>query len=69
MTNLQDVKSHLDAHGVGCAVIGEEVAIGVIWTTRTVSGAERSEERIMRVKTLADACRAIGCGCMRDCAE
>lgn len=66
MTILQDVKSHLDAHGVGCAVIGEEVAVGVIWTTRTVAGAERREERIMRVKTLAEACHAIGCGCLAD---
>jgi hypothetical protein len=66
MTHLQDVKAHLDAHGVGCAVIGDQVAIGVIWTTRTISGEERREERILRVSTLADACDAIGCACLCD---
>jgi hypothetical protein len=68
MSELQTVKSHLDAHGVGCAVVGDHVAIGVIWTTRTISGEERRIERTERVSTLDDACRVIGCSCARDAA-
>lgn len=64
MTELQSVKDHLDSHGVGCAVVGDHVAIGVIWTMKTVAGEERRMERTERVSTLLDACRVIGCGCM-----
>jgi len=64
MNELQNVKAHLDAHGIGCAVVGDHVAIGVIWTMKTVAGEVRRMERTERVSTLADACRVIGCLCL-----
>ena len=60
LSNLLMIKSHLDAHGVGCAVIGDHIAIGLM---RDKLSPGRPCERIMRVKSLGEACGAIGCGC------
>lgn len=63
MTNLSDIKRHLDAHEIGSAIIGDHVAIGVVWTTKTLDGRERKREFIERVHSFEEACGVIGCWC------
>ncbi|GJL92970.1 MAG: hypothetical protein DHS20C04_26290 [Hyphococcus sp.] len=59
---LLKIKSHLDSHGVGCAIIGDHIAIG-LWQAKPSPGCPR--EKITRVRSLVDACDAIGCDCDR----
>ena len=60
LSNLLMIKSHLDAHGVGCAIIKDHIAIGLM-RDKVRPGAPC--EKIMRVKSFGEACGAIGCGC------
>lgn len=63
MPDLQDIKRHVDGHGLGSVVVGDHVAIGVVWTTKTLAGEERKREIIERAHSLDEACRIIGCAC------
>lgn len=63
MDPLSRIKSHVDSHGVGCAIVGDHVAIGVIWTSKTIEGEERILETIERVRSFDEACCVIGCDC------
>lgn len=60
---LQEIKRHVDGHGLGSAIVGDHVAIGVMWTTRTLAGEVRNRETIERAHSLDEACRIIGCSC------
>lgn len=60
LSDLLMIKSHLDARGVGCAIIGDHIAIGLM---RDTFSPGRPCEKIMRVKSLGEAYGAIGCGC------
>lgn len=66
MTDLQTIKHHVDEHGLGSAIVGDHVAIGVVWTTRTLDGRERKREIIERARSLEEACGIIGCRCDRN---
>lgn len=63
MTDLQDIKRHVDGHGFGSVVVDDHVAIGVVWTTRTLAGEERKREIIERVHSFEEARGVIGCRC------
>ena len=63
MDNLQDIKRHVDGHGLGSAIVGDHVAIGVVWTTKTLAGEIRKRESIERAHSLDEARRIIGCAC------
>ncbi len=63
MDELLKIKRHVDAHGLGCAIIGDHVAIGVVWTSKTIGGEERKREVTERVHSFDEACGVIGCGC------
>lgn len=63
MDRLREIKRHIDAHGVGCAIVGDHVAIDVVWTSRTIVGEERRREITERVQSLEEAARVIGCRC------
>jgi len=63
MNNLELIKRHVDGHGFGSAIIGDHVAIGVVWTTKTLSGEERKREFIERAHSFEESCGIIGCGC------
>ncbi len=63
MTDLETIKNHVDAHGFGSVIVGDHVAIGVVWTTRTLDGRERRREIIERATSLEEACGVMGCGC------
>lgn len=63
MDELFAITRHVDGHGFGSAIIGDHVAIGVIWTTRTPDGGERKREIIERAHSHEEACRIMGCGC------
>ncbi|MEE2690949.1 MAG: hypothetical protein VX640_05330 [Pseudomonadota bacterium] len=65
MDPLLRIKSHVDAHGVGCVIVNDHVAIGVLWKSRTIGGEERLLERIERVRSLDEACCVIGCDCCK----
>ncbi len=68
MDQLMEIKRHIDGHGLGCAVIGDHVAIGVVWTSKTIAGEERRRETIERVQSFEAACGVIGCQCCRSAA-
>ena len=68
MTDLTDIKRHVDGHGLGSVIVDDHVAIGVVWTTKTLSGEERKREIIERAHSLDEACRIIGCRCGRNAA-
>lgn len=55
---LQFIKSHVDFHGIGCAIVDDHVVIGL-------EGANADEPRgcIRRVRSYEEACQAIGCRC------
>ncbi|MFZ5616620.1 MAG: hypothetical protein ACOZAA_04775 [Pseudomonadota bacterium] len=63
MDELEAIKRHADAHDVGSAIIGDHVAIGVMWTSHTISGEERRRETTERVQSFREACGVIGCRC------
>lgn len=63
MNELLAIKQHVDAHGVGCAIIGDHVAIDVVWTSRTIQGEVRRRETTERVQSFEEAARVIGCRC------
>ncbi len=63
MTDLVTIKRHVDAHGFGSAIVGDHVAIGVVWTTHMLDGRERKREIIERVHSFEEACGVIGCRC------
>lgn len=65
MDDLETIKTHLDAHGCGSAIVDDHVAIGVLWTTRTLDGRVRKREIIERAHSLDEACAIIGCECGR----
>jgi hypothetical protein len=64
MNELAKIKNHVDAHGVGCAIVDDHVVIDVVWTSRTISGAERRREMTERVTSLEEAARVLGCRCV-----
>lgn len=63
MEKLHLIKEHVDAHGFGSVIVDDCVAIGVVWTARTIGGPERKREIIERVHSMEEACCVIGCGC------
>ncbi|OFX00197.1 MAG: hypothetical protein A3E78_06370 [Alphaproteobacteria bacterium RIFCSPHIGHO2_12_FULL_63_12] len=63
MTELQTIKHHVDEHGLGSAIVGDHVAIGVVWTTKTLDGRVRKREIIERAYSMEDAVSIIGCRC------
>ena len=66
MSELFRIKDHVDAHGVGCAVVKDHVAISVLWKTKTLSGEEQRLETTRRVTSFKEACCAIGCRCCQE---
>ena len=65
MNPLFQIKSHVDAHGVGCVIVNDHVAIGVLWKTQTLGGEVRFLETTERVRSLDEACGVIGCDCCK----
>ncbi|MEK7266295.1 MAG: hypothetical protein AAB227_09375 [Pseudomonadota bacterium] len=63
MTELQIIKRHVDAHGFGSAIVGDHVAIDVVWTRKTLDGKVRKREIIERAHSLEEAYGIIGCRC------
>lgn len=63
MNHLTKIKDYVDAHGVGCAIVDNHVAIDIVWTTRTIGGAERRREMTERVTSFEEAARVLGCQC------
>lgn len=63
MNELQEIKRHVDGHGLGCAIVGDHVAIDVVWTSKTIGGEIRRREMTERVHSFEEACGVIGCGC------
>ncbi len=63
MRELEAIKHHVDGHGLGCAIVEDHVAIGVVWTTRTIGGEERRRELIERARSFEEAVSIIGCCC------
>ncbi len=60
---LAEIKDHLDAHGVGSAIIEDHVAIGLSNTALSPGGRSG---KIVRVKSLDEARCAVGCCCMKE---
>ena len=63
MSELFRIKRHVDGHGIGCAIRGDHVAIGLLWTSRALDGRLRHIETTARVRTIDEAIAAVGCGC------
>jgi len=63
MTELERIKSHVDAHGVGCAVVKDHVAISIAWMSKMIDGRERRMETTLRATSLGEACAILGCPC------
>lgn len=63
MNELLQIKAHVDAHGVGCAIVDDHVVIDVLWVSRTIRGEERRREMTERVRTFEEACGVLGCKC------
>jgi len=57
---LTMIKSHLDSHGVACAIIKDHIAIGL---ATDGDGLGAASERVLRVRSFGEACEAIGCDC------
>jgi hypothetical protein len=66
MNELTLIKRHLDRHDIAGVIVENYVAINMVWTSHTVSGAIRQREYIERVTTLDEARRVIGCDCLAD---
>lgn len=54
------IKNHLDAHGIGCAVLGDHVAVNI--GADRISGAGLASE-VRRLKSFDEARQVIGCTC------
>ena len=63
MTDLERIKQHMDAHGVGCVVVEDHVAISIAWASKGVDGKERRMETTCRASSLSEACSIVGCHC------
>ena len=63
MTDLERIKQHMDAHGVGCVVVKDHVAISIAWRSNTVDGEERRMETTRRASSMREACSIVGCHC------
>ena len=63
MTDLEKIKQYMDAHGVGCAVVKDHVAISIEWRSEAVNGEERRMETIQRTSSMREACSIVGCRC------
>ena len=59
---LAAIKTHVDAHGFGSAIISDHVAIGLSGKGGSPGG---QSEKIVRVRSLEEARCAIDCCCMR----
>lgn len=57
---LQFIKSHVDYHGIGCAIIKDHVVIAL---ADNVAEGDRDCAKIKRVKSFDEACQVIGCRC------
>ena len=58
----------MDAHGVGCAVVKDHVAISITWRSKGVDGKERRMETTRRASSMSEACSIVGCRCLAaDC--
>jgi hypothetical protein len=64
--HLLDIKSHIDSHGFGCAIVDDHVAIGVC---ENCGEDGRVKEAIKRVKSFGESCEALGCACGRPANE
>ena len=64
MKNLERIKQHVDAHGVGCVVVKDHVAISIAWRSESVNGEERRMETTRRASSLKEACSIVGCRCL-----
>ena len=54
-SDLTAIKNHLDTHGMGSVIFEDHVAFGV--------GMGKGLQKIVRVRSLEEACGAIGCSC------
>jgi len=63
MDDLHLIKRHVDKHGFGSVIVGDHVAIDVVWTMKTLDGRERKREIIERAYSMEDAVSIIGCRC------
>ena len=58
--HLLDIKSHIDSHGFGCAIVDDHVAIGVC---EKCGEDGRIIEGIKRVKSFDESCEVLRCAC------
>lgn len=63
MNSLEEIKRHVDGHGLGSAIVGDHVVIDVVWTQKTLNGGERKREMAERVYSIEESCAVIGCRC------
>lgn len=63
MFELYRIKQHIDAHGIGCAIRDDHVAVSMHWTSHAIGGETRHLETTARVRSLEEACQTLGCGC------
>lgn len=63
MTELEEIKRHVDGHGVGCVVVKDHVAISIAWASKALDGRERRMETTRRAASLSEACQIVGCHC------
>lgn len=65
MSLLAEIKTHVDSHGFGSAIIDDHVAIGLSNKAFGPGSPGAPKQKIARVKSLGEACCAIGCSCMQ----
>ncbi len=61
MKDLEKIKRYMDAHGVGCVVVKDHVAISIAWRSQGINGEERRMETTSRASSMSEACSIVGC--------
>jgi len=64
MSQLAEIKNHIDSHGFASAIMKDHVAIGFSKKQPGGDSPGVLRQRIVRVRSLDEACCAIGCCCM-----
>lgn len=64
MSELTEIKNHIDSHGFASAIVNDHVAIGFSKTQPGGDSPGLLKQKIVRVRSLDEACGAIGCCCM-----
>ncbi|WP_375203403.1 hypothetical protein [Hyphococcus sp.] len=64
MSLLAEIKDHIDSHGFASAIVKDHVAIGFSNKTSGADSPGATGQKIVRVRSLDEACCVIGCCCM-----